>query len=545
MSLAYKSSLSLTALVVPLFALFASVLFALSLQLTALIKISLSLGVSLVLPTIAVALSIAFTLIAQFTIALGLSLPSFTLNFAIAIDFELTLVLGLLASLQVIIDAIAEESLIAYGWFGSAANLAAALTSAVGSVWPDGTASDAPVTAYLFVATTSGGYGRDQIEKLGIMPQPDPPPTPPDHPPENPAPPDGSYPPPQTYETGMAGLSISPPTGPGGTQATGHVTVDNSVSTGIGAITSITIDNHGSGYTAPPIVQVVDTVDIVSIASATPVVLTLPNALAIPVGNGFAVTVADATGDAAINAQHRAKVLTPTTVALYKANSDPMDPSFSTPFPGVGSYSGGTATGSGQGAAALVTMGGGAQNALQSLLDGLHWPTSTALEGGVITFKAMLVTIFSLMFDLQGNLEARANLLGSIKIGVDVIPPSISASLEFLAKVSANLQANLNVSLPSLSVAMAAAVSAQIEAIASLVARIGFFLGLATSNIVLEIWQYDGPGSGLGTAVASGPGTVGWHDRTGPSSVVTAAVFGLTNPASATAFSSFFSGAVG
>ncbi len=539
----YKSSLSLTTLVVPLFALFLSVLFELSLQLTALIKISLSLGISLVLPTIAVAISIALTLIAQFTIALGLSLPSFTLNFAIAIEFELVLVLGLLASLQVIIDAIAEESLIAYGWFGSASALGAALTSAVGLAWPDSTPGDAPITAYLFVATTSGGYGRDQIEKLGIMPQPDPPPTPPDHPPENPAPPPGAYPPPQTYETGLAGLSISPP-GPGGVQATGTVTVDNSVSTGVGAVTSIDIVDHGSGYTAPPIVQVIDTVDIVTISSATPVVLTLPNALTIPVGDGFAITVADVTGDDAINAQHRAKVLTPTTVALYKANADPMDPSFSIPFPGTGSYSGGTATGSGQGAAALVTMGGGATNALQSFLDGLHWPTSTALEGGVITFKAMLATVFGLMLDLEGNLEARANLLGSIKIGVDVIPPSISASLEFLAKVVANLQANLNVSLPSLSAAMSASVSAQIDAIASLVARIGFFLGLATSDIVLEIWEYSGPGSGLGAAVASGPGTTGWHDHTGPGSAVTAAVFGLTNPASATAFNSFFSGAV-
>jgi hypothetical protein len=527
--LKYKASLSLTGLCVPLFALFLNVLFALSLQLTALIKLSLSLGISLTLPTIAVALGIVVTLVAQFNIALGLSLPSFVLNFAVAINFELVLVLGFLATLNALIDAIANASIIAYGWFGSAANLGASLTSALGSAWPDGTAGDQEIKAVLFVATVSGGYSKDQIAELGLMPKPNPPPTP-----QHPPPPDGSYPPPQAYENGLAGLTISPPTAPGGEQATGHVTVDNSVATGIGAVTAITIDNHGSGYTAPPIVQVTDTVGIVSIAAGSPVVLTLPNALTIPIGSGFGCTIADVTPDA-LNGPACAKVLTATTVALYR------DSAFAEPISGGGT--GGTVTGGGAGAAALVTMGGGATNALQSLLDGLSWPTSTGLAGGVITFRAMFATIFSLMIDLQGNLQARANLLGSIKIGVDFIPPSISASLEFLAKISANLQANLNVSLPDLTVAMSAALSAQIDAIGKLVARIGFFLGLATANVTLEIWEYTGPGNGFGATVSAGPGATGWHDNTTGSSPVTAAVFGLTNPASAAAFNTFFAGA--
>lgn len=530
-ALNYKASLSLSGLAIPLFSLFASVLFELSLQLTALIKLSLSLGISLALPTIAIAIGLVVTMIAQFNIALSLGLPSFNVNLAVALDFELAIVLGFKVTLEALIEALANASICAYGWFGSAQDLGASLTSQLQNAWPDGTDGTQDIKAYVFVATTSGGYTKDQIAKLGMMPVPDAPPKP-----LHPPPPDGSYPPPQAYESGLAGLVISPPTSPGGTQATGTVTVDDSVSPGIGKITDISITNHGSGYTAPPTVQVVDTVDIVSIASASPIVLTLPNPLTIPTNSGFGCTVAGVTGADGINGSFCAKVLSPTTVALYK------DTSFSEPVAGSGAYTGGTLSGGGMGAAALVTMGGGAVNALQSFLDGLLWPTSTALIGDVVTFKAMLATVFQLMLDLDGNLQARANLLGSIKLDVDILPPSVAASLELLAKISANLKANLNVTLPDLTISVAASLSAQIDAVAKLVARIGFFLGLATSDIVLEIWEYEGPGNGFGAAVAGGPGAVGWRDHTSSSSSVVAAVFGITNPASATAFSALFPG---
>jgi hypothetical protein len=530
--LRYKSSLSLSGLAIPLFALFGSVLFELSLQLTALIKLSLSLGISLALPTIAVALSIAFTLIAQFNIALGLSLPSFNLNFALAISFELTLVLGFKATLEALINAIENASLVAYGWFGSAVDLGASLTTALSSAWPDGTDGDQDVTAFLFVATTGGSYSKDQIAKIALMPVPNPPPTP-----QHPPPPANSYPPPQAYEDGLAGVSIAPPTSPGGVQATATLTVDNSVATGIGAITGYTVTNHGSGYTSMPLVQVTDTVSIVSATTATPIVVTLPNPLSIPVGQGFGMSYVLETAGDPVKGTANAKVLTTTTIALYH------DSGFTDPVAGTAAFTGGTVTGGGAGAAALVTMGGGAVNALQSFLDGLEWPTSTALVGKVISFKAMLATAFGLMIDLDGNLQARANLLGGIKLSVDVLPPSISASLELLAQISANLKANLNVKLPDLTVSAAAALSAQIEAVAKLVARIGFFLGLAAADITLEIWEYQGPGNQFGAAVAAGPGAVGWHDHTGAGTSVTAAVFGLTNPASAGAFSALFPGA--
>lgn len=604
--LRYKASLPLTGLLIPLFGLFLQVLFALSLQITALLRMSLSLGISLVLPTIAIAIGITISLVLQLNLALGLQLPSLVLSLSLALDIELILTLGLLLILR---PLIVDASLVAYGWFGSAANLGASLTSTLLNGWPDETSADKEILAYVFVATTAGPYSKDQIADLGMMPQPSPPPEP-----TNPPPPPGAYPPPQAYTRGLASLFISAPTGQGGVQATGHVTVDDSISTGIGRVTGVTLDEHGAGYTTPPIVQVTDSAAMVSATADSPILVTLPNDLDVPIGDGLTViidgvlgnttianatatspiviTIADTAGlvtcnipigeygitglngtwyvrvlsgttaelwtdagytlptagvglyipDSAslsgnLGGMYIAKVITPTTVELY------FDADFLQPTSGFGSYLGGVVSGTGAGAAVLTVMGGGAENALQLLLDGLHWPTSTALEGGVFTFKTMMPTIFQIMIDLEGNLDARANVLASCSASVDFIPPSISATIEFLGKISANLQANLEVTPPDLSISMKAELSAQIEVIADLVARIGLFLGLG--SVQLEIWEYTGPGSELGAAVANGPGSSGWHDGTGATSNVTAAVFGLTNPASVTAFNTLFVGAVG
>jgi hypothetical protein len=467
--------------------------------------------------------------------------------------------------------------------------------------------------------------------------------------PTSPAPPAGAYPPPQAYETGLAGVSIDPPP-PGGMQATGTVTVNSAAATGIGAITAVTITSHGSGYTSAPTVSITDSVGIVSAMTATPIVLTLPNALSIPTGQGLGVTVAgvtgsivildampgttdtpallaageaaqaaantpnptaaqaaataaaaaagpisvtvastagivtlaippgsyglqglngtwflkstgpttgelwgdaaftqpssgsgtytpsSATGAANICGLHHAKVLTPTTVALYS------DQALTVPVAGVGTYSGGTVTGGGSGAAATCTMGGGAVNALQSLINGLPWPQTEGLAGGVIQFSVMLSAIFDLMNLLLGNLEARASLLGGVSASIGLTPPTIAASLQLLAKISANLAANIKVKLPSLSVSAHAALSAQIKALAKISGQIGFFLGMSKTGLELEIWEYTGPGSGLGPAIAAGPGATGWHDGTGVHVPVVAGVFGLTTTASATAFTTFFAG---
>ena len=623
MALVYKSSVPLAGIAVPLFSLFLAVGFELMLQLSALISLSLSLGISLVLPTIDIGICICLQLIVMFNLALSFTLPSFNLNLSVAIDFELELVLGFIAVLEGLINAIATVDLCAYGWLGPSADFGTYVSSSIGSGWPDGTPSSAPIQAFLFVATTSGAFKPDQLAALSTVAAPPPAPEP-----TSPPPPAGAYPPPQCYEAGLAGVTIAAPP-PGGTQATGTVTVDNSVSTGIGKITAVNIVDHGSGYTSAPMVSITDTVNIVSATVASPIVVTLPHPLSIPIGHGFGITVAAVEGSTVISSavtappgappagapaglqvivitipstagitsisilpgdyglmglngiwflkalspttaelwadagfsipssgsgtytpssatlaaniaglQH-AKVLTPTTVALYQ------DQALTVPAVGVGTYTGGTVTGAGTGAAATCTMGGGATNALQAFINGLPWPTTEGLAGGVVQFSVMLSVVFDLMLALLGNLKARASLFASASASVQFLPPSIAASLELLAKISANLTANLTVKLPSISASASAALSAQISAIASLTGQIAFFLGMSKAGLglELEIWEYTGPGSGFGPAIASGPGTAGWHDGTGVHVPVVSGVFGLTTTASQSAFATFFAGA--
>ena len=621
--LSYKASLPLAGIAVPLFALFLAIGFELMLELSALITLSLSLGISITFPTIELGIAICLQMILMFNLALSLNLPSFALNLALSLDFELVLVLGFKATLELLINAIAGVNLVAYGWLGPGADLGANLNNVAGSGWADGTPPEAPIKVVLFVATTSGAHPPDQLADLSLVAPPPPPPAP-----TNPPPPAGAYPPPQCYEAGLAGVTIAPPP-PGGTQATGTVTVDNSVATGIGKITAVNIVDHGSGYTSAPTITITDTVDIVSAAVASPIVVTLPHALTIPVGQGFGVTIQSVLGstpvlgaaplppvappagappgltvivitvastaglvtasippgtyglqglngtwyakalsastaelwaDAAFSIPssgagtytpssaklsgnicglQNAKVLSPTTIALYS------DAALTVPVAGYGTYQAGTVTGAGTGAAATCTMGGGATNALQSFINGLPWPSTEGLAGGVIQFSVMLSIVFDLMKLLLGNLEARASILAGAKASVKFMPPSVAASLELLAKISANLTANLNVKLPSISASASAALSAQIAALAAITGQIAFFLGMSKAGLglELEIWEYNGPGSQLGAAIAAGPGSTGWHDGNGPGVPVVAGVFGLTTAASQTAFATFFAGA--
>jgi hypothetical protein len=658
MALVYKATLPLKGLAIPLFGLFLAVGFELMLQISALLTLSLTLGISLVLPSIEIGLAVAINLILEFNLAISLGLPSFKFNLSVALSFELELVLGFIAILKGLL-ALGPVDLVAYGWLGPAVDFGGYVTSAIGGGWPDGTPSTTPITAFLFVATTRGAFTPDQVESLSLVAAPPvwvpPPPNPPPGQgyappvPTSPPPPAGvPYPPPQAYEAGLVGLSITAPPA-GGTQARGVVTVDNSVSTGIGAVTGVTITDHGSGYTSAPTVSITDEVEIVSATSASPIVLTLPSPLSIPVGHGFGVTVSgvlgsvvildaapgvtdtaalfaaaqaaqvaattpntsgaqaaataaaaaagpitvtladtgdivtlsippgsyglsglngtwfakalssttaqlwadagftqpsqgsgvyvasSATGAPNVCGLQHAKVVTATTIALYQ------DQALTLPVAGVGTYTGGKVTGGGTGAAATCTMGGGAVNALQSFVTGIPWPTTEGLAGGVVQFSAMLGVVFDIMALLLGNLEARASLFAGISAGVQFLPPTVAASLQVLAKISANLAANLSAKLPSLSASASAALGLQINAIASLSASIGFFLGMG--SVDLEIWQYTGDGAGLGSAIAAGPGAAGWHDGTPAGAEVVAGVFGLTTMPAQTAFGAFFSGA--
>ncbi len=524
----YITSVPLAALAVPFIAVCLAVMFELSLQLTALLTLSLTLGISLVLPTIAIAIGILVVLTAQFTLALGLSLPSLTLNLAISLSIELAHVLSLLVQLELMLAL--KFDLVAYGWFGTGAEFGPAVSAQLAGGWPDGTPADQDITAFVFVATSPGPTPFDSVASLSLVA---PPPTPPAPPPPAEPPPPGAYPPPQSYTAGLARVVITAPP-PGGNTATGSVSVDSSVSTGIGAVTAVTLDafGGGSGYTAPPGVVITDAAPIVSASVATPVVVTLPDPLVVPIASGFACTIAGVLPkEANINGPAFAKVLTPTTVELYS------DAAFTVPIVGAGTYTGGTLAGSGTGSVAIATMGGGAQQTMRLFFSGMSWPTvSGTLAGGTIAFSDMLAGEFGLMTDLRTELKARASLLGGVTASVGVIPPSISASLEFLANLKANLEANLNVSLPDLSVSLGAQLSAQIGVIGSLVARIGLYLGLDGS---LLVYKYTGPGRDLGSAIGTA-GSSAWQDGTPGSTPVVAGVFGLTNPGAAAGFSVFF-----
>lgn len=616
-ALKYKASLPVSAIVAATFGLYLAVGFELALQFSALISLSLSLGITLILPTIALGLALVAVLTAQFTLALGLSLPSFNANLALSLNFELGIVLGLLATLKGILSAVATASLIAYGYTGTGADLGPQLQGAIGGGWPDGTAITEDITAFVFVATTSGSLTKQQVDSVALLAPPATPPTPP-----APSPPPGSFPPPQAYERGLASVSFPSQVYPTlvypADPATGTVTITDGALTGIGAITAINVTHSGSGYTGPATCLISDTVTMVSASLTDPILVTLPNPLSIPIGNGIGVTIqgvqgdttivnatnttpivisvatttnlksctiTGATGNLAANGQWYCKTLSPTAASLwqdatftipssgtgqYNAGSATLcgninglqfaavgptlfttlqlyqDQDLTIPLPSYGTYTGGQVTGGGTGAAGVVTMGGGAQASMSSFFNGLIFPEHGGLSGGTITFELMCGLTFQCLLDLLGNLESRASILASATASASlaVLPPSVSASIELLAKMTATLKANLTAKLPSISItaSASAALSAQLAIIGKLSGEIGAQLGLAAAGIVFEVYEYSGPGSGLAEAISTGPGHDGWHDATDPTASIAACVFGLTNPASALAFSTFFVG---
>lgn len=596
--MSFVTQVPLKGLAIPFLGVLLSILFELSLQLTALLMISVSLGISLIFPSIAFNLAIVANMIISFNLALGLSLPSF--NMSLALSIELAFVLSLIVALEALLDC----DLVAYGWFGPGSGLGAAISNAVpaAGTWPDGTPADDEIVAFVFAATVPGPDPPDTVSSINLVAPPPPPPTPMD-----PPPPTGSFPPPQSYTAGLARLVVAAPPG-GGTTATGSVSVDSSVAPGIGSVTGVSVDllGHGSGYQSPPSVAITDAAPIVSASTASPIVVTLPDALGIPPGSGFGCTISGVLGStvvraatattpivvtlastagittaqippgtygmtglngswflralgptraelwldadfslpstgagayvassarlaANVNGLQHAKVVTPTTVELY------ADKDFLVPVAGVGTYTGGQLAGSGAGAVANATLGGGALQTMRLFFSGMPWPTvSGNLAGGSAKLSVALGGVFPLIGDLLTALRGRANALGSIDFSVT--PPSITASLELLAAIQANLRANLEITPPDLSVSASATLSAQIEVIAELVARIGLYVGLDGE---LLVYKYEGPGSGLGPAITATLAP-GWHDGTAPTAPVVAGVFGLTSPAAADAFKVFF-----
>ena len=540
MALKYIGSLALDILCPDLFAAFGSVAIDFALQASGFVQLEASIGFTFIIPDIVGQIVIAAELAAAFELAIGLTLPNFNLELSLAIGVKLAIVEGILALLSPL-AALASAGLEVYGYGGPGAGLGAAVTTSLAQGWPDGTSADESVVALVFGATSSGTIPVSQVRSVALLPPAPAPPAPPP-PPALPTP---------SYEHGMASCTLSAPP-PGGTQALASITVDNSVSTGIGAVTAVTLLDGGSGYTSPPSVTISDTVVPVAITGpGVPIVITLPNPLLIPIGQGFGVMIAQVQGNTAANGNCSAKVLTPTTIELYgapvigPAPTYTVGPSFVTPLVGNGTWTPGTGlvTGSGHGAAASATMGGGSSAALQGFFSGAGLPASGLEFQGSITLGAVCGGTFDLLLELVASLELQAGQL-ELQVKAALTLPTLTGSIALLLQIEATLKAALAAipPMPSISLAFAASIAAQLKVIANLAAQVAFQLGLIGAGVELEVYSYEGPGDGFGPALTTALGP-GWGNGTPPSNDVQVLILGATSEASATALSIFFAGA--
>ena len=540
MALSYVSSLSLDVLCPDLFAAFAGVAIDFALQAAGFLQLEASIGFTFVIPDIVGQIAIAVELAASFEIALGLSLPSFNVELSIAIGAKLAILEGILALLTPL-AALAEAGLEVYAYGGPGSALGGAVNTAIQDGWADGTPAGASVTALVFAATSSGTVPVTQVRSVALLPPAAVPPAPPP-PPTLPVP---------SYEVGMASVTLSAPP-PGGTQATASITVDSSVSTGIGAVTGVSLIDGGSGYLTPPTVTISDTVVPAGMTGdGVPVVVTLPTPLTIPIGDGFGVAVSKVEGNTAANGNWSAKVLTSTTIELYEpAVIGPPPtytpgPNYVTPVLGNGTWTPGSGqvAGNGTGAAASATMGGGAVAAMIGFFNGVDLPAAGLEFAGSITLGAMCGGTFDLLLELVASLTLQAGQLEA-QLEAALTLPTISGSITLLAEIVATLRAALAAipPMPSISLAFAASIAAQLEILANLAAQVAFQLGLIGAGVELAVYSYEGTGAGFGPALTATLGS-GWGDGTPASNDVQVLLLAATSEVSATALDVFFAGA--
>ena len=521
----YIGSLALPIICPANFSALASVGIDLGIKLSGLFSLSITLGITLPFPELSFLAALTLPdLIAQFTAAIDLSpilLPSFNAELAIQIGAQLAIVEAIILVIQPLI-AVAEAGIEVYAYAGPGGNLGSSLTSQLASGWGDGTPALDTVEAIIFGATTTvtdGIYTADQVVSASLLPPATPTPAPPP-PPPTPTP---------MYSRGMTHATFTAPTGMGGTTATASVTVVG------GAVTGLTMTDHGSGYTSPPSITIADSTAVLDASNTSPIVITVAPGATLDV---MSVTIAGVLGNTAANGQACAKVLTTSTFALY------MDGGFTMPIAGNGAYvSGGTITGSGFGAVATPSMGGGSAAAATNFFNGIEFGTGLQY-GGSVELQAMCGAAFSFLIEIYGQLQLQAGQLGiEVKACLD-LPPLPTATLELLGQIAATvkiaLNADLKIPMPSISAAFLASISAQLSAVEALFAQLS--LQLAFAGVTLEVYSYSGPGSGLGPAVTTALSS-GWGDRTPPSAPVSAIVLGATSSAASTAFSVFFAGA--
>lgn len=491
-------NITLLALMAPLFGVMAAVSLDLALQLAALFSIGISVGISI--PTFSVLLQLALAIALGISLAVSLSLPSVTVSLGIALNEQLIVVLGLIASIQALLNAAAGANLQAFTWGGPANNLGAALGSQLGAGWADGTPANDNVSAVVLVATSSSAAG--SVVGTNLLG------------------------PGQAYARGLCTATVAAPPA-GGIAATASVTV-NPTSTPPGQVTGVSIGLPGAGYSpeAPPSITLVDSTAILGASSATPIVVSIADTRDVT-----GITISGVTGPSAagLNGPWCAKVLTATTIALYASCPGGVFTGPAVPSGTWSSGDGGTVTGSGAGAAATPVMSGGAVAQVKGMCSGLTF-SDGLVSAGSIGFSAVFGLAFALLANLLGELQLQAKLLASAKLNFGVVPPSIAGNVSIVASIIAKLKFVLGLvpPLPSIQAKLSAAVGLRAGLIGSLMASIGLLLGFGTET--LAVYKYSGPGSGLGPALSTALPSSG---------NATAVILGATTPAAVAAISAF------
>lgn len=134
--------LSVAALMAPTFGVYASIVAELGVELTGLVDIGASIGVTL--PTLTLALAVVVALAAQLTLMLELDIPGFDLS--VSFNAQVAVLLGIALALRLALSVGGVAGIEAYTYRGT--DLGGGLTSA-------GLSEDT-VTAYVFGATSSG-----------------------------------------------------------------------------------------------------------------------------------------------------------------------------------------------------------------------------------------------------------------------------------------------------------------------------------------------------------------------------------------------------
>ncbi len=152
MSLKTVGVLPLLALAAPTFGVYASIAAELAAEVTALIAISIEIGI--VPPEIGIAFAIAVQLTLALNIALSIGVPSVNVGFQFQFSLEIAVLIGLVGALSAAL-AVGDIGLEVLTYAGVGTTLGAAVGGLVAGGWSDGTDPNADVTVAILAATSA------------------------------------------------------------------------------------------------------------------------------------------------------------------------------------------------------------------------------------------------------------------------------------------------------------------------------------------------------------------------------------------------------